>query len=92
MHHERWDLLIQGKVQGVFYRASTEQQAKMLGVTGYCQNLTDGRVQVVAEGLPDALQQLLEWCWQGPAKAEVRQIDVEKSVPTDEWSDFQIRR
>lgn len=92
MHHECWRLLIHGKVQGVFYRASTQQQARMLGVTGYCQNLDDGRVQVVAEGMPDHLQQLLEWCWQGPAQAEISAIDVDKDLPTDEWQDFQIRR
>ncbi|MCC5825120.1 acylphosphatase [Alkalimonas sp.] len=92
MHHERWRLLIHGKVQGVFYRASTQQQAQMLGLTGYCQNLEDGLVQVVAEGMPDHLQQLLEWCWQGPAQAEVSAIDVDKDLPTDEWQDFQIRR
>lgn len=91
MHHERWQLLILGKVQGVFYRASTEQQARMLGLAGYCQNLEDGRVQVVAEGVPDQLQQLLEWCWQGPTQAEVTQIDVDKDVPTDEFNSFQVR-
>lgn len=92
MHHERWQLLILGKVQGVFYRASTEQQARMLGLTGYCQNLEDGRVQVIAEGMPDQLQQLVEWCWQGPAQAEVTHIDVDKDLPTDEFEGFQVRR
>ena len=53
--------LVSGKVQGVFYRASTAERARELGVTGYAKNLPDGRVEVLACGDEAAVQQLLDW-------------------------------
>lgn len=50
MDTKRWQLLISGRVQGVYYRASTEQKASSLGLTGFARNLPDGRVEIIAEG------------------------------------------
>lgn len=66
--------LISGRVQGVFFRASTQRQAEALGLRGHAFNLEDGRVEVVAQGLPEALERLEAWLRQGPAQAQVDQL------------------
>lgn len=66
--------LVSGKVQGVFFRASTRNEALRLGLNGYALNLADGRVEVVAEGRPEALQELEQWLWQGPPAAQVDDV------------------
>jgi len=77
--------LVSGRVQGVYFRASTQQQAKHLGVNGYAKNLPDGRVEVVAVGDTDPVNELVKWLWRGsPAShvtcVEVQDIDVPVSV------------
>jgi acylphosphatase len=65
---------VSGRVQGVFYRASTRQRAQELGCRGYARNLPDGRVEVLAVGEPTAVHALIEWLRQGPPAAHV--LDV----------------
>lgn len=91
MDQQRWRLLVAGRVQGVFYRASAQARAEELGVTGYARNLADGRVEVLAEGDEQALVQLLDWCWDGPPKASVQHIDVEKMTGDPQSNDFRIQ-
>ena len=69
--------LVAGRVQGVFYRASTQVRARSLGVTGYARNLPDGRVEVLACGMPDSVQSLCDWLWHGPPAAHVTAVEVE---------------
>jgi acylphosphatase len=68
---------VSGRVQGVYYRASTAAQARRLGVTGYARNLADGRVEVLACGEPSAVAALCEWLWQGPPAARVTDVRIE---------------
>lgn len=68
---------VAGRVQGVFYRASTRIRAETLGVTGHARNLTDGRVEVLACGTPEAVDALCAWLWQGPPSAHVCAVDIE---------------
>lgn len=88
----RWQFFITGKVQGVFYRASCEKQAKDLGVTGYVRNLSDGRVEVLAEGNEEQLKALLDWCKAGSSEAKVEQVVVEKRFGSHAYNDFQVTR
>ncbi len=74
--------LVSGRVQGVFYRASTRTRAESLGVTGYARNLPDGRVEVLACGRGAAVEALCEWLWVGPPAADVRSIEIEE-IPVD---------
>lgn len=67
---------VAGRVQGVFYRASTRQKAHELGCRGYARNLPDGRVEVLAVGEPQAVHALIEWLWQGPPAAHVTAVEV----------------
>jgi len=68
--------LISGNVQGVFFRASTRDQANSLGVTGYAKNLENGGVEVVGCGDEKALNALEKWLWQGPPHAQVTEISI----------------
>jgi len=81
---------VEGCVQGVFYRASTAARARELGLSGWAENLPDGRVEVVARGSPEAVGQLCSWLWQGPPAATVSAVTVE---PGPEVGDegFQVR-
>lgn len=69
---------ISGRVQGVFYRASTRQKANELGCAGYARNLPDGRVEVFAVGEPEAVQSLLDWLWRGSPASEVKFVEVQE--------------
>lgn len=71
---------VSGRVQGVFYRASTRQRATELGCSGYARNLPDGRVEVLAAGNPAAVQALIDWLWQGPPSAHVVGVEVSEVV------------
>ena len=80
--------VVSGRVQGVFFRASTQRQARQLGVTGYARNLPDGNVEVLACGEPRAVEALREWLWSGPPASRVTDVvcqRTEQGVP-DEFS------
>jgi acylphosphatase len=69
-------LLIKGKVQGVFYRATAKDVAKELGLTGWVKNTKEGNVEALASGSDEQLQQFISWCRQGPAKAIVTDVAI----------------
>jgi acylphosphatase len=71
--------LIEGRVQGVFFRESTRRQAEPLGITGFAKNMADGSVQVLACGEAGALNRLTEWLKTGPPMAEVERMEWIKS-------------
>jgi acylphosphatase len=66
--------VVRGKVQGVFFRASTRSEAMRLGLHGHARNLTDGGVEVIARGSDDALRELEQWLWEGPPAAKVTEV------------------
>jgi acylphosphatase len=68
---------ITGRVQGVFFRVATAEQANALGLDGSVRNLRDGSVEVVAAGQTDSIDQLLVWLWRGPPQAAVTAVSVE---------------
>jgi len=88
---KRYHFVIEGRVQGVSYRMSAQIAAQKIGVTGWVRNLRSGQVEMVAEGEPAQLEQLLEWAWQGPNFAQVTDIILEKLTATGEFSLFEIR-
>lgn len=91
MVEARLHLLISGRVQGVWYRASTRTRARDLGLTGWVRNLPDGRVEALAEGPGAALEALLAWCHDGPMLARVSAIDTTWGEATGEFSSFEAR-
>jgi acylphosphatase len=72
---------VSGRVQGVFFRASTRSRAQALGVTGHARNLPDGRVEVLACGPAASVRALCDWLWEGPPAAEVSAVEVEAVEP-----------
>lgn len=83
-------LRIFGEVQGVFFRASTRDKARELGVTGWVKNESDGSVTAVAQGDDDAVKALVEWCHHGPEQAEVSRVEIE-SHDGGPWEAFTIK-
>jgi acylphosphatase len=81
--------LVAGRVQGVFYRATTRHEAQLLGLTGYVRNLTDGRVEVVACGEKEAVETLREWLRKGPADARVSGVACE-FIDYQEFAQFSV--
>lgn len=82
---------IYGKVQGVFFRASTQEKARELGLTGWVKNEADGSVSALAQGPDEAVQALVEWCHKGPEQAKVETVEI-KAGEAGDWTDFEILR
>ena len=83
-------LFVRGRVQGVFFRASAQREAKRLGLTGWVKNRLDGAVELLAEGEEDALKELLGWANHGPSAARVERVDVRWRSFVGDFSDFRI--
>jgi acylphosphatase len=73
--------LVSGRVQGVFFRASTRQRALALGVLGHARNLADGRVEVLACGEAAAVDALCSWLWQGSPASQVTGVEIDDADP-----------
>ncbi len=86
----RRQFTVSGKVQGVWFRAGTREQALLLGLSGYAVNLADGRVEVQAQGAAEAVARLEQWLWQGPVLAKVGNIEVIEMTTMPEETGFRI--
>jgi acylphosphatase len=75
---------VSGRVQGVFFRATTATRARELGLDGYAINLPDGRVEVLAVGEAQAVDTLAQWLWQGSAMSEVSAVECQSVDELDE--------
>ena len=84
------DLVVFGRVQGVSFRASAAERAREIGVFGWVRNEPDGTVTAHAEGDPDAVEEFVDWCHDGPAAAAVRDVEVRDVAPVGA-SSFEIR-
>ena len=78
-----------GRVQGVFFRASTREKATNLELRGWVKNQPDGSVLIEAEGDKDTLDQLIEWCKHGPPLSKVQEVNIE-SIPVIGYRDFKV--
>jgi acylphosphatase len=88
----RVHLKISGRVQGVYFRASTVEEARRLGVTGWVMNCRDSSVEVVAEGAREQLEKLASWCRSGPPGAQVKEVRAEWETSKGEFQSFYIKR
>jgi acylphosphatase len=69
---------IEGQVQGVFYRQSTQEKALKLGIKGTVRNCEDDSVEIIATGTKEQLEKLISWCWKGPPKATVTNVTTQE--------------
>ncbi|MEW6714974.1 MAG: acylphosphatase [Nitrospirota bacterium] len=88
---KRLHLIIKGRVQGVFYRASTRDAAVKLRLKGWVRNMPDGSVEALFEGDEEALGEVLRWCRNGPPGAYVSKIEERWDEFTGEFDRFDIR-
>jgi len=86
----RAHVFVRGRVQGVYYRASTRDAAREAGVDGWVRNLDDGRVEAVFEGPEAAVDDVIEWCHTGSRAAEVEAVDV-RTEPPEGVEGFEVR-
>lgn len=87
---DRVIIKVHGRVQGVFFRAHTQEKASSLGLTGWVRNTEDGGVEAVAEGDRKVLETLVSWCRHGPPSAKVNTVDVEWAQATGEFGNFRV--
>ena len=90
MDNIRVKLIIQGRVQGVWFRDSTRREAMGLGVNGWVKNRRDGSVEVLAEGPEERVKQLVTWCHHGPSYARVTDVHQTKEAGQGEFDSFDI--
>ena len=89
--HRQLKILVSGRVQGVYYRGTCQKKAQQLGITGFTRNLSDGRVEIVAEGPGPVLELLIGWCRQGPKLARVDKLTVDEVNTGETFHHFEIR-
>ena len=90
MDENRVRLIIEGRVQGVWFRDSTRKEALCLGVRGWVKNRMDGGVEVLAEGTEKQVGQLVEWCHHGPSHARVTKVHETTEDWLGEFDSFDI--
>jgi acylphosphatase len=88
----RAEIVVRGRVQGVFFRASAQEEGLRLGLTGEVSNLPDGSVEAIAEGDKKAVEDFVAWCRRGPPSAEVEDVQVKLRSPRDEFRTFTVAR
>lgn len=87
---ETWRLIVSGRVQGVFYRASAQKRARELGLRGWVRNQSDGRVEALACGPADRLEAFADWCRSGPPRARVTDVVIGPAAESPPDSGFVI--
>jgi acylphosphatase len=93
-NHEKYlraHAVIHGRVQGVFFRASTREEALRIGVGGWVRNLPDGSVEALFEGETLQVEEMLGWCHKGPSGARVSSVDIVFEPYKGEFKRFEIR-
>jgi acylphosphatase len=83
------NLLIKGKVQGVYYRKTAQEKARELNITGWVKYISGGRVEIMASGSEDAIKKFIEWCKKGPEKAAVEHVIV-TPLSSEQFEDFTV--
>ena len=84
-------LKIYGEVQGVFYRANTQERAEELGLVGWVKNLGDGSVEIVVQGEEESIKEMMSWCYEGPAGSMVEDVHVSWEEIEEIFKEFSVR-
>ena len=86
----RAHIFVSGRVQGVFFRAATRDEARARGLTGWVRNLPDGRVAALFEGERSAIERMIDWCHEGPPFAAVDEVLVDWQPYQSDLEEFRI--
>lgn len=84
-------VVIKGRVQGVWFRATADRTARRLGVAGWVRNAPDGSVEAFVQGGDEAVRKMIEWCRKGPPGAFVESVETVDTDPVEECRSFNIR-
>jgi len=87
----RAHVIVSGRVQGVFFRAETQDAAQRIGVTGWVRNLADGTVEAVFEGDRNLVEEAIAWCRQGSPMARVDGVQVDWETRLEGFDRFSVR-
>lgn len=90
MDTRRVHVIVEGRVQGVFFRAHTRNAAIQLGLTGWVKNRNDGSVEALVEGDTAAVERMLEWFQQGSPNSKVAHVHVTEETPLGETDAFEV--
>jgi acylphosphatase len=90
MEKVRARVIMEGRVQGVFFRYHTQEMALKLGIKGWVKNRRDGNVEAVFEGDKERVDQIIQWCHRGPSEARVAKVQLAWEDYTGEFEDFSI--
>jgi len=90
MEKARARVIVEGRVQGVFFRHHTQAAAFRLGVNGWVKNRRDGHVEAVFEGDREKVDQIIQWCHRGPSEARAKNVSVVWQEYTGEFEDFSV--
>lgn len=88
---ETHEIIVRGKVQGVYYRATANMVAREIGITGTARNMPDGTVLLIATGTPEQISRFRDWCWEGSENAVVTNVEG-RLIPLQEFEDFRTVR
>ena len=84
-------VIISGRVQGVWFRASVKNKAEQLGINGWVRNTDNGNVEAIFEGNEKNIEEMLKWCSHGPSLAKVDNVEVTKQPASNEFDQFSVR-
>jgi len=84
-------VVISGRVQGVWFRATTKEKAEQLGLSGWVRNTPDGCVEAVFEGEETLVNEMIEWCHRGPPLSKVENVEVKKQDSTNGFDSFSVK-
>ena len=87
----RMRILIEGRLQGSNFRFNTQQQARKLGLSGFVRTLSDGRIEIEAQGEEPNVEKMLAWCQEEPQSSQIRSILYRYDEPREGYSDFNVR-
>ena len=85
------NILVSGKVQGVYFRFFAQKQARKLGVSGWVRNLASGEVEIVAQGENAALEEMMAWSHKGSLFAKVKHVKITELSESERFSSFEIK-
>ncbi len=84
-------VIVRGRVQGVYFRAFTRDEAESLGLSGWVRNRADGSVEALVQGEPQAVEKMLAWFWTGSPHSLVTEVRVTEEAVEDELASFEVR-